>query len=80
MQKTHILEPCKGVIYLMKDTINDCYVDIFDRKPTQDEIDDIFDSLPTEIVNIAISWGSNDTEFREKVYKWLKENKENTKG
>lgn len=59
----------------MKDTIHDCYVSIFDRRPTQDEIDDIFESLPADIINITTLWGPNDTEFRDKVHVWLKENR-----
>ncbi|MDF2534289.1 MAG: hypothetical protein K0R18_446 [Bacillales bacterium] len=58
----------------MKNTINDCFVDIIGEKPSQNQIDDIIDSIPLDIMNLAIQWGPNDTEFREKVFAWMKEN------
>ncbi|MNJ90014.1 hypothetical protein D3C87_76050 [compost metagenome] len=58
----------------MRDTINDCFVDIENIRPTQEQIDLIIKLLPIDIKNIAELWGQYDTEFREKVYAWLKDN------
>lgn len=58
----------------MKDTIHDCFVDIENVKPNEKQLDSIIKSLPIEIKNLAEVWGPYDTEFREKVFSWLKEN------
>jgi uncharacterized protein YneF (UPF0154 family) len=60
----------------MKDTINDCYVDLFGKRPSEDKIVQIYEQLSSDIKLLADQWGWNDTEVGDMVYKWIKENKE----
>ena len=41
---------------------------ICNRKFTDKEVQDCFNSLPDDIKNLAYEWGSYDTVFRDKAY------------
>lgn len=55
-------------------TVHDCYVDIYDKEPSINEINSIVSKLPQNIVALANTWGGSDTEVREKIYEWLMKN------
>lgn len=55
-------------------TVHDCYVDIYDKEPSMNEINSIVSKLPQNIVSLANTWGSSDTEVRGKIYEWLMKN------
>lgn len=55
----------------LKITIHDCYIDIYDKEPIENEIENIFNHLPKKIINLADEWGGFDTEVREMTYEWL---------
>jgi hypothetical protein len=57
----------------MKDTINDCFVDVYNRRPFAIEIEHIQKHMPKEIKILAEQWGWNDTEVRDKIYRFIKE-------
>ncbi|MCY9311692.1 hypothetical protein MOF23_22430 [Bacillus inaquosorum] len=57
----------------MHNQINDLFVDIFGRVPTNDEIKFISNVIPSAIHEDAIKWGWEDTEVRESLYIWLKD-------
>jgi len=59
----------------MHDVILDA-LDYPDDKLTDDVIQSYWDKLPSHIKSIAISWGCNDTVFRDAMYVWLQKNKE----
>jgi hypothetical protein len=58
----------------MEDLINDCFFDIFNKKPSQLQIEQITKSIPSYIEFLAEQWGWNDTEVGDMTYKWIKEN------
>lgn len=58
----------------MENTINDCFVDVIGRRPTDDEIRTIYVLLPDEVVSLAKQWGWRDTEVRGKVFRWIESN------
>lgn len=55
--------------------IHDAYYDIVDLEPSDYMIEKIHSQLPSTIILSAKQWGWNDTEVREKVYKWIEEHK-----
>jgi len=55
------------------DVINDCYVDIHNRKPTEVEIKAIEEAMPFAINILAFQWGWYDTEVRDRIYRFIKE-------
>lgn len=59
-----------------KDVINDCYVEFFDVKPNDKQIELIFNHLPNDVVHLANQWGWYDTEVRDKVWCWIRSNKD----
>lgn len=61
----------------LKTTINDCYVNVYNKKPTESEIENIFNHLPKKIINLADEWGGFDTEVREMIYEWILSKKNN---
>lgn len=61
----------------LKITIHDCYVDVYNKKPTESEIENIFNHLPKKIINLADEWGGFDTEVREMTYEWILRQKNN---
>lgn len=44
---------------------------------TDEVIQKIWDKMPDDIKNTAITWGCNDTVFRDNMYEWLEENSKN---
>lgn len=54
-------------------TINDCYVDVLGKAPTDKEISYISDNLPRDIILLAERWGWNDTEVGDKTYRWIEQ-------
>ena len=57
-----------------QNTINDCYVDVLRKAPSDKEISYISDNLPQEIILLAERWGWYDTEVGDKTYRWIEEN------
>ena len=45
-----------------------------DYKPTDEDIQNIWNKLPEDIQGTAIQWGCNDTVFRDELYEWLEQN------
>lgn len=41
---------------------------------SEDQMLEIFNALPSNIQGLAVSWGCNDTEFRDQVFVWVVEN------
>ncbi|QOV08429.1 hypothetical protein Kirov_230 [Bacillus phage Kirov] len=54
------------------DQIHDCYYDTQGRKPSETVVALLYAEIPMDIKAIAIQWGWNDTEVRDKVYGWMK--------
>lgn len=40
-------------------------------KPTNDQIQKIWNGLPDDIQGTAIQWGTSDSVFRDNLYEWL---------
>ncbi|WP_339304496.1 hypothetical protein NST33_18345 [Paenibacillus sp. FSL L8-0435] len=55
--------------------INDCYVDTYNRVPSEDTIKNIHEQLPSDIKHLAAEWGWFDTEVSEKVLVWIRNKK-----
>lgn len=55
-------------------TINDCFVDVTRKEPTNKEIAYISANLPSEVTMLAERWGWNDTEVGDKTYRWISNN------
>lgn len=58
-------------------TIHDCYIDVYNKNPTESEIENIFNNLPKKVINLADEWGGFDTEVREMTYEWILNQKNN---
>lgn len=56
--------------------MHDVIYDVLGYKPTNEQIQTIWDKLPEEIQGTAIQWGCSDSLFRHDMYEWLEENKE----
>lgn len=56
------------------DAMHDVIFEVKGYKPTDEEIQKIWDSLPEEIQGTALQWGCSDTVFREELYDWLIQN------
>jgi hypothetical protein len=54
------------------DSMHDVIFEVRRIKPTNEEIQTIWDSLPDDIRGTALEWGCSDTVFRDKMYEWLK--------
>jgi hypothetical protein len=59
----------------LEDTINDCFVDVIGVVPSQTQIKNIAEQLPSSIKNLAAEWGWNDTEVGNKVFRWIEKEK-----
>lgn len=55
--------------------LHDCWVHVKDTKPTQEQLEQLFQELPRDLQFLADEWGMNDTVFREKVIVWIVSNK-----
>jgi hypothetical protein len=54
--------------------IHDVILSVKGYKPSNEDIQKVWDKLPFEIQILAIQWGSNDTVFRDDLYTWLENN------
>ena len=54
-------------------TINDCYVDVYGVKLTEEAFKRTYELLPKEIKSLATQWGWNDTEVGDKICRWLRD-------
>lgn len=60
-----------------KDQINikDFYLPDMDfGNLNEDQMLEIFNALPSKIQGLAVTWGFNDTGFRDQVFTWILEN------
>lgn len=55
--------------------MHDTIIDATHKHLNQEEILEVIQIIPEEILNAAISWGFNDTDFRQQLYQWVIENK-----
>ena len=51
--------------------MHDVILDVLDIKPTNDQIQKIWNGLPDDIQGTAIQWGTSDSVFRDNLYEWL---------
>lgn len=58
----------------MENTINDCYVDVVGEKPSNEQIEVIYNLLPQHIKDEANMWGWNDTVVGDDVCEWISDN------
>jgi len=56
------------------DHLHDCWLHAKGTKPTQEQLENLFDELPEDLQMLADDWGMNDTEFRESVIEWMENN------
>lgn len=56
------------------DAMHDVIFSVKDYKPTDEDIQNIWNKLPEDIQGTAIQWGCNDTVFRDELYEWLEQN------
>jgi len=54
-------------------SFHDCVYEVNQVSHTDDELRDIFLSLPDDMIGTAYSWGLSDTVFRDSVYVYLRE-------
>lgn len=59
--------------------IHDCFISIYNKEPLDTEILDIMKFIPERILLIGEQYGYYDTEFKEKIYTYIKNNKPVTK-
>jgi hypothetical protein len=59
------------------DILHDVILNALNIETSEEEITEYFMELPREIIGTAVSWGVNDTVFRDEMYEWLKVNKSN---
>jgi len=55
--------------------MHDVIFEVVGIKPTNEQIQKIWNGLPEDIQSIAIQWGTNDTVFRDNLYEWLEKMK-----
>lgn len=56
-----------------QNVIHDSFYDVNDRTPSSSEIKLIEGQLPREIMLLALQWGWNDTEVRESVFRFIRD-------
>lgn len=54
--------------------IHDVIFSVKGYKPSDEDIQKIWDLLPQDLQGIAIQWGCSDSVFRDDLYEWLGEN------
>lgn len=64
----------------MNNTIHDCLYDEMGSVPNEELMKKVIKLLPSEILLLAEQWGPYDTEFRDKVSVWIRNNKELLEG
>lgn len=57
----------------MRDKVFECFYDIYEVIPEDYILEGIMKQLPTEISLLAIQWGWDDTEVRDKVYRFVRD-------
>ena len=55
--------------------MHDVILEALNIKPTNEQIQKIWNGLPEDIQSIAIQWGTSDTVFRDNLYEWLEKMK-----
>jgi hypothetical protein len=55
------------------DAMHDVIFDITEVKPTNEQIQKLWDEMPECIKGTAYNWGCSDTVFRDNMYDWLEE-------
>lgn len=58
------------------DSVHDVLYDIRHIDPSNETVKMVIERLPNDILEVGKRWGYFDTEFREMVYIWAKENVE----
>lgn len=53
--------------------IHDVVLEVTGYEYSNEELQTIWDALPEYVQGIAISWGCNDTVFRDNLYEYLEE-------
>lgn len=53
--------------------LHDVVYNVTGKKSTREELEKVFDSLPSHLKHLAYEWGMNDTVFRDDTYDFLKE-------
>jgi len=53
------------------DVLHDVVLEVTGYGYSDKELQIVWDNLPKDIQSIAISWGTNDTVFRDKMYRHL---------
>jgi hypothetical protein len=56
--------------------MHDVILEVIGRKPTNEEIQRVWEELPDHIKGIATQWGTSDSVFRDNMYEWLSKNLE----
>lgn len=56
--------------------LHDAVFDATGKSLNDDELMELWIKLPCRIQDLAEEWGFNDTEFREKIHVWLKEQRQ----
>ena len=56
------------------DAMHDVIFEVKDYKPTDEEIQKIWNKLPEHIQGTALQWGCSDRVFRGELYEWLIQN------
>lgn len=56
----------------------DAYVEAGLPEPTEQEVTVLFQRLPAPTQALAVAWGTGDTEFRDAVYVFLRDNQPET--
>ena len=59
--------------------LHDCWFHVYETKPTREQLEEMFDSLPDSMQILAEEWGCNDTVFREDLIDYLEPQKNDWK-
>jgi len=59
--------------------LHDCWFHVYETKPTREQLEEMFDSLPDSMQILAEEWGCNDTVFREDLIDYLESQKNDWK-
>lgn len=54
-------------------SITECYLEAYGKEPTKSQLVAIASKVPEELEMLADSWGWDDTEVVNKLYKWITE-------
>lgn len=59
----------------METELHDCYVDAFGEIVSTEFIRELYLQVPLDIKQLAVQWGWDDSDVRDKLYVWMKEEK-----